>query len=73
LPDSTWLTLDARVRSELAALCRLEGVAEPLASELGVLRGQLCDLHAIEWPGAHHQSCVPPSSSPNPKRDIPTL
>jgi len=74
LPDSTWAGLAPNIASELRALSRVEDLPEPLSSDLGVLRRQLdelgCAAHADR---NQNQSCVPPSSTPMPKRDMPMV
>lgn len=74
LPDTTWSALEADVAAELRRACGVERLAEPLSSDLLVLRRQLRELQcsAVSAP-LQNQSCVTPSSTPSPIRDQPRV
>jgi glutathione gamma-glutamylcysteinyltransferase len=74
LPDTTWSGLEADVAGELCRVGRVEELAEPLSGDLSVLRRQLRELQcsSVTAP-SQNQSCEPPSSTPSPSRDQPTV
>ncbi|HEY6557802.1 MAG TPA: phytochelatin synthase family protein [Polyangiaceae bacterium] len=74
LPDTTWSGLEADVAGELCRAGRVEELAEPLSSDLSVLRRQLRELQCSAVTTAcQNQSCEAPSSTPIPNRDQPNV
>ncbi len=74
LPDTTWSILAPDVAAALRAASAVEHLAEPLSTDLLVLRRQLRELqcNTVTTP-LQNQSCVPPSSTPSPTRDHPSV